>query len=129
MPHILVVEDEPLSRRSVVLLLRVAGYDVAAVADAEQAFAALAERRPDLIVLDLLLPGLHGLEFYQKMCQHEAWSQIPVVVITAVDDERVRQRAEKLGLTDYLVKPFEMADLLPHIRQHLHNVPSDGVVE
>jgi DNA-binding response OmpR family regulator len=120
MPHILVVEDEPLSRRSVVLLLRVAGYDVAAVADAEQAFAALAERRPDLIVLDLLLPGLNGLEFYEGMCQHEAWSQIPVVVITAVEDERIRQRAEKLGLTDYLIKPFEMADLLPHIRQHLN---------
>jgi two-component system KDP operon response regulator KdpE len=114
--RILVVDDEPQILRSLRTTLASHGYDVQTVATGEEALAAVDGRLPDLVLLDLVLPGLSGLE----VCRHlRARSSLPILVLSARGDERDKVAALDLGADDYLTKPFGVNELLARIRAAL----------
>ncbi len=111
--RILVVDDEPQIRRALRVGLAGRGYDVQLAATGEEALDQAAVSPPDVVVLDLMLPGLSGLEVCRSLRE---WSQVPVIVLSAKDEERDKVEALDLGADDYLTKPFGMDELLARIR-------------
>ena len=114
--RILVVDDEPQILRSLRTTLASHGYDVQTAATGEEALAAVDGRLPDLVVLDLVLPGLSGLEVCRRL---RARSSLPILVLSARGDERDKVAALDLGADDYLTKPFGVNELLARIRAAL----------
>jgi two-component system, OmpR family, KDP operon response regulator KdpE len=124
--RILVVDDEPPIARTVAANLRARGHEVTTVASGGAALSAVETGDPDCVVLDLGLPGLHGLEVLRRL---RTWSSVPVVVLTATDAERDKVAAFELGADDYVTKPFGMAELLARIKVALrHGEQAKGVL-
>ncbi|MDQ6744725.1 MAG: response regulator [Actinomycetota bacterium] len=111
--RVLVVDDEPQIVRGLKVILRTAGYAVEAAASKAEAVAALAARPPDALVLDLVLPDGEGVELCQEV---RRWSKLPIVVLSAVGDEREKVRALDAGADDYITKPFGTDELLARLR-------------
>jgi len=111
---LLLVEDEPSLARGVADYLRHAGYEVAHVPRGDAALAAVREHHPDLVVLDVMLPGRSGFDVLHDL--REAGSAIPVVMLTAKGDIVDRVRGLELGADDYVPKPFSPHELLARIR-------------
>jgi DNA-binding response OmpR family regulator len=111
--RILLVEDETPIAEAVGYALREAGYDVDTLADGEAALAAATERSYDLMVLDLLLPGLPGLDVCRRL---RAKSDLPIVMLTALDAELDRVLGLEVGADDYVTKPFSVAELVSRVR-------------
>jgi two-component system, OmpR family, KDP operon response regulator KdpE len=111
--RVLVVDDEPPIVRAVAANLRVRGYEVLTASSGEVALAAVETHQPDCVVLDLGLPGIDGLEVLRRL---RTWTEIPVVVLTAIDGERDKVTALDLGADDYVTKPFGVAELMARIR-------------
>jgi len=114
--RILVVDDEPQIRRALRAGLAAQGYDVALVATGEEALDQAALQPPALVVLDLSLPGLGGLEVCRQLRE---WSDVPILVLSAHGQERDKVSALDSGADDYLTKPFGMDELLARIRAAL----------
>ncbi len=112
-PHILVVDDEPAVRRALHANLSARGYDVVSVETGEDALHHTYMRRPDLVILDLLLPGLSGLELCHML---HTKSAVPILVLSAHSEERIKVRALDLGADDYVTKPFSMDEFLARVR-------------
>lgn len=121
MPNrILVVEDEPENRLFIGLMLRTEGFDVSEAEDGPTALQMLEDgNSPDLILLDVMMPGLNGWQVYERLQQHEGWAKIPVVMLTALAQRSDVERAVSLGVDGYLTKPFEPADLIHTIEEAL----------
>ena len=113
MTHIVVVDDEPALRDAVAYSLRSEGYDVTAVADGQAALDLVAADRPDVIVLDVMLPGLSGVEVCRRL--REA-GDTPILMLTARDAEVDRVMGLEAGADDYVTKPFSMAELVSRVR-------------
>jgi two-component system KDP operon response regulator KdpE len=111
--RILCVEDEPQMRNFLQNQLRARGYQVQAVRDGAQAIDSTAYFEPHIILLDLALPSLDGLEFLRRLRE---WSHAPVIVLSAYDEERVKIKALDNGADDYLTKPFSINELLARVR-------------
>jgi two-component system KDP operon response regulator KdpE len=112
-PRVLVVDDEPQIVRGLKIILRSAGYAVEAAETKAEALAALASRPPDALVLDLVLPDGRGVELCEEI---RRWSQLPILVLSAVGDEREKVRALDAGADDYVTKPFGTDELLARLR-------------
>jgi two-component system, OmpR family, response regulator MprA len=112
--RILVVDDEPAVREAVDRALRLEGYETELAADGAQALEALADRAPDALVLDLLMPRVDGLEVCRRL--RAAGDHTPVLVLTARDAVPDRVRGLDAGADDYLVKPFALEELLARLR-------------
>ena len=117
--HILLVDDEASIQRAVAPLLRSRGYDVEVSSTGTDALKAAAERPPDLIVLDLGLPDLEGVEVCRRV---RASSSIPIIVLSARSGETDKVAALDLGADDYVTKPFGPEELLARIRVALRRV-------
>jgi two-component system, OmpR family, response regulator RegX3 len=117
MSKILVVEDEPAISDAVAYALRQAGYEVDAVGDGVEALDHARTRDYDLMVLDLLLPGMPGLEVCSRL--REERSDLPIVMLTARDGETDRVHGLDTGADDYVTKPFSVAELVSRVRSHL----------
>ena len=111
--RVLVVDDEPQIRRALRLVLRANGYDVTEVAAGEAALDALATSGYDLMVLDLMLPDLDGVEVCRRVRE---WSEMPVVVLSAHGEEEVKVQALDEGADDFVTKPFSAPELLARMR-------------
>jgi two-component system, OmpR family, KDP operon response regulator KdpE len=116
--RVLVVDDEPPIARAVAANLRVRGFEALTAASGEAALAAVETHQPDCVVLDLGLPGIDGLEVLRRL---RTWTQVPVVVLTAIDGERDKVTALDLGADDYVTKPFGVAELMARIRVALRH--------
>ena len=124
--HILVVDDEPQIRRFLRTSLSAQGYRISEVASAGDALAAIAKEEPDLVVLDLGLPDMDGLEVIGKV---RARSQVPVIVLSIRGDEKGKVRALDIGADDYVTKPFGMDELVARVRAALrHRLQRQGEV-
>jgi two-component system KDP operon response regulator KdpE len=121
--RILVVDDEPAILRVVAANLRARGYEALTAATGEDALTVIEAQQPDCIVLDLGLPDVGGLEVLARL---RTWTTMPVVILTAVDDEHRRARALDLGADDYITKPFAMTDLLARVRKALQHSRSQS---
>lgn len=116
--RILVVDDEPQIRRLLKVSLCVHGYEVTEAINAEVGLAMITQVRPDLIILDLGLPDLDGIDVLTKVREN---SKVPVVVLTAREHENDKILAFDLGADDYVTKPFGMGELLARIRNALRH--------
>jgi DNA-binding response OmpR family regulator len=117
--HILLVDDDPLLRRSLVLNLEEAGYRASAAASAEDALARATQDRPDLILLDIGLPGMDGLDALRHF---QARVGVPVIFLTARRRELDEALGLELGADDYVTKPFDLNVLLARIKTVLRRV-------
>ncbi len=109
----LVVDDEPQIRRALALNLAARGYEVFQAETGEQALDAVARDRPGIVLLDLGLPGMDGIQVIEAL---RGWTTVPIIVLTVRDDERSKVAALDAGADDYVTKPFGMAELLARLR-------------
>jgi two-component system response regulator RegX3 len=118
-PTVLLVEDEPSLADSIQYSLEREGFHVQVAADGERAVARFRESRPSLVLLDLMLPKLSGLDVCRIIRQE---STIPIVILTAKDGEADKVAGLELGADDYVTKPFSMRELISRVRAHLRRV-------
>jgi len=124
--RVLVAEDESIIRLDIVETLKEAGFDVVAEAsDGEQAVALAAEHKPDIIVMDIKMPNMDGIEAAEKI----QVLKIPVVLLTAFSQKELVERAAEAGAMAYVVKPFSPSDLLPAIEIALSRHAQIGILE
>lgn len=121
---ILVVDDEPAVRDAVQRALRLESYEVEAAVDGSEALRNLALSSPDLIVLDVLMPGVDGLEVCRRL--RKAGDSTPILMLTARDSVANRVEGLDAGADDYLVKPFALDELLARVRALLRRSSPDG---
>jgi two-component system KDP operon response regulator KdpE len=123
--RILVIDDEPAIRRFLRTSLGAEGYDVLEGEDGETGLAMLRRNAVDLLVLDLGLPGMDGLEVLSRL--RESGSSLPVIVLSSRTDEKGKVKALDLGADDYVTKPFGTDELLARIRAALrHRLQQEG---
>src|SRR3954466_9220088 len=123
---ILVVDDEPTIAEVVAGYLRREGYTAVTAADGPSAVSAAERHRPDLVVLDVMLPGFDGLQVMARVRQRRP---IPVILLTARGEEADRVVGLKLGADDYVVKPFSPAELVARVDAVLRRVDTAGEPE
>ncbi len=128
MIRVLVVDDEPQIRRALSLHLGVRGYEVFEADTGERAIQMAASEHPDVVLLDLGLPGMDGVLVIQAL---RGWTTMPIIVLTVRDDERSKVQALDAGADDYVTKPFGMAELLARVRAVLRRNPTtdEGAAE
>jgi two-component system KDP operon response regulator KdpE len=123
MSRILVVDDEPQIRRALQINLRARGYDVELADCGERALEMAARHHPDVVVLDLGLPGIDGVEVIRGL---RGWSTVPILVLSVRDRESDKVAALDAGADDYVSKPFGMDELLARLRAALRRAtPAD----
>jgi two-component system response regulator MprA len=122
--RVLVVEDDPAVRESVRRALELKGYRVETVADGPQALAAARASELDAIVLDIMLPGVDGLEVCRRLRRHG--ETVPILMLTARDEIGDRVAGLDAGADDYLVKPFALEELLARLRAITRRGGEDG---
>ena len=123
--HILIVEDEPAIRDMLAYALRKGDYAPLLAADAREAQERIAERVPDLILLDWMLPGTSGLELARRWRRDALTRDIPIIMLTARGEENDRVGGLEAGVDDYVVKPFSARELLARIRAVLRRSRDD----
>jgi two-component system KDP operon response regulator KdpE len=125
---VLVVDDEPEILRGLKVILRRSGFGVRTAETKEEALDSVAVRRPDAMILDLLLPDGSGLDVCREV---RSWSNLPIIVLSAVGDEREKVRALDAGADDYVTKPFGPEELPARVRAVLRrtaDAQSDPVI-
>ena len=113
MTRVLVVDDEPQIRNALRTNLRARGYEVDLAPDGEAALKLAANRHPDVVILDLGLPGIDGVEVIKGM---RGWSEVPIIVLSVRENESDKVEALDAGADDYVTKPFGMDELLARLR-------------
>jgi two-component system, OmpR family, KDP operon response regulator KdpE len=112
-PRILIIDDEAQIGRALRIILSAHGFDVHVATTGEEGLDLAATTSPDVVVLDLMLPGMSGLEVCAEL---RKWSQVPILVLSAKGDERDKVQALDLGADDYLTKPFGAEELTARLR-------------
>lgn len=123
--RILVVEDDPSAAEMLTIVLRGEGFDTAIIADGTQALTAVRELRPDLVLLDLMLPGISGIDVCRLL---RADSRVPIVMLTAKTDTVDVVLGLESGADDYVMKPFKPKELVARLRARLRrkdDVPAE----
>jgi two-component system KDP operon response regulator KdpE len=128
---ILVVDDEPQITRVLRTALSSQGYDLRVANDGETALEIVKDWTPDLIITDISMPNMDGLELSRRL---RAKSQVPIIVLSVKGEERTKVRALDAGADDYVTKPFGISELLARVRANLRRVPpaevpTGGIIE
>ena len=126
MPRILVVDDEPTLLATLRFNLEREGFEVVTTSDGGEAVALAENVRPELILLDLMLPGMHGFEICRTLRKH---TSIPIVILTARSDEVDRIVGLEVGADDYITKPFSMVELIARLRALLRRAGGPRTAE
>ena len=116
---ILVADDEPNIVLSLEFLLKQAGFRVRTVSDGEAALAAIAQEPPDLVLLDVMIPGRDGYAVCQEIRSNPAWRGMRIIMLTAKGGDIQREKGLSLGADDYVTKPFSTRELVERIRRML----------
>lgn len=125
-PRILVVDDEPQLTRVLRTGLKSRGYDVRAAADGLAGFEAFNDWHPDLVITDLAMPNVDGLELCRRV---RAVSQVPIIVLSAKGEEKTKVAALDLGADDFVTKPFGIDELLARVRASLRRAKAPAMNE
>jgi two-component system phosphate regulon response regulator PhoB len=125
-PYILIVEDEQAIREMTAFALHQAGYHTQEAVDAREAQSLIADRRPDLILLDWMLPSISGLELARRWKKEELTADIPIVMLTARAEEDDKVRGLETGADDYVTKPFSPRELAARIKAVLRRSAPEG---
>ena len=116
---ILVVDDVPANLKILADFLSEASFEVLVAQDGESAIQKINYVIPDLILLDIMMPGINGFETYERLKENPLWSQIPVIFITALSETDNVVKGLSLGAVDYIIKPFQKEEVLARIKTHL----------
>lgn len=122
MARVLIIDDEDLVIRSLERLLLKTGYEVTPARDGEQAVRHAGNTHFDLIVTDIRMPRMNGIETLQairRARQAKGLANIPEICMTGYADEELRRQADELGVMDYIYKPFDLEDFLACVRRHV----------
>jgi DNA-binding NarL/FixJ family response regulator len=125
-PRILLVDDEPGVREAVQSYLEACQFRVLALPHPSQALAQLDTFQPDLIISDIMMPGMNGYQFLQQIRQHEKWQGIPVIFLTAKGLTSDRIQGYRAGIDAYLPKPFDPDELLAIVENLLHKAQAQA---
>jgi len=115
--HVLLIEDEPNIAEAIRFLLGREGHTVSSMTDGTGAAEAVRAQKPDLVILDLMLPGCSGLDVVEAIRAHPETGATPVLMLTAKGAGRDRQAAERAGVDRFMTKPFSNADMLAQVRE------------
>ena len=126
MANVLIIEDNPANMTLATLLLQSAGHSVIAARDAETGLTLARAQQPDLVLMDIQLPGMDGLEATALLKGDEATRDIPVVALTALAMKGDEERIRAAGCDGYIAKPLAYRDFLATISWHLAKVPLQG---
>ena len=113
--RVLIAEDEPHIVESLRFLLSREGFSVAEAADGEAACLSIAETRPDLVILDVMLPRLNGFEVLRRIREAPQGAALPVIMLTAKGQAQDRRTAEDIGADAFITKPFSNRDVVDHV--------------
>ncbi|WP_252177560.1 phosphate regulon transcriptional regulator PhoB [Endozoicomonas sp. 4G] len=113
---ILIVDDEAPIREMVIVALEMAGYDCLEAADAKEAHSLIVDNKPDLILLDWMLPDVSGIELARRLKRNELTSEIPIVMLTAKGEEDHKIQGLETGADDYITKPFSPRELAARLK-------------
>ena len=116
---ILLIEDEPDQIKMVKLRLEASGYKVLAAETAEVGLQVAEEERPDLILLDMLLPDMNGLEVAKRLKGEPKTKEIPILAVTAVGTVDIQEKCAQAGIVDFVRKPYDSKELLDKIKKQL----------
>ncbi|HLF89359.1 MAG TPA: response regulator [Anaerolineales bacterium] len=119
-PKILVVDDEPVSLMLLDTILRRSNFDVTTAASAQDALNLLNNEAIDLMILDLLMPDMDGLTLLKHLRGETKFEKLPIIVFTAVNQNRIREEAFQKGATTFLTKPVSSRELTRVVSKHLH---------
>lgn len=123
--NILVVDDEAPIRDMISMALEVAGYRCMQAANAQDAHSMIIDERPDLVLLDWMMPGTSGIELMRRLRRHELTANVPVIMLTAKTDEDNKIQGFDSGADDYITKPFSPRELLARIKAVLRRAGSE----
>ncbi len=115
-PHVLLIEDEPNIAEAIRFFLSRDGWRVSCHSDGATAMGEIARTTPDVVVLDVMLPNRSGFDVLRDLRADPAWKSLPVLVLTAKGQARDRERAEHLGATGFMAKPFSNAEVRDKLR-------------
>jgi len=114
---ILIVDDEPTVRALLRDVLEIEGYDIVEASDGEAAIAAVADEVPDLLVLDVMMPGMSGIDVLMQLREEHSNNQLPIILLTAASDDDTTWRGWSSGASIYLQKPFDPSHLLDWVER------------
>jgi CheY-like chemotaxis protein len=118
MPTVMVVDDTAVIRETVAKLLKREGFDTICASNGKEALAVLNASAPDVILLDIMMPEMDGLECLALLRKEPRWQALPVIIMTAMNDEEHQMKAERLGASDYLIKArYSMNQILERVRK------------
>ncbi|MBE0506085.1 MAG: response regulator [Marinospirillum sp.] len=126
MARVLVVDDEPNIVLSLEFLMQQAGFEVSTAQDGETALELVDKTPPDLLLLDISLPGISGFEVLEALRAQEAFRKLPIVMLTAHGREVEREKGLALGADDYITKPFSTRQLVEKVKMLLQEQDSQG---
>ena len=127
--RILIVEDETAIREMLGYALMKEGYRFEEAADAQEASVLISRKKPDLILLDWMLPGISGIDYARRIRSDPETKTIPIIMLTAKSDEMDKVRGLDTGADDYLTKPFSTRELLARIRAALRRISQEETPE
>ncbi|MCA1774494.1 MAG: phosphate regulon transcriptional regulator PhoB [Paracoccaceae bacterium] len=128
-PHVLIVEDEASQREVLVYNLTAEGFRTTAAMDGEEGLLMVAEEKPDVVVLDWMLPRLSGIEVCRRLKINPATREIPIIMLSARSEEVDKVRGLETGADDYMVKPYSISELMARVRTQLRRVRPSSIGE
>lgn len=117
--YVLIVDDAPNIVLSLEFLMKKEGYEVRSVSNGEEAMEAIAEKTPDLILLDVMMPRKDGYEVCQELRASHVWKDIKIIMLTAKGRDVEREKGLALGADDYITKPFATQELVEKVKSQL----------
>ncbi|HLE28815.1 MAG TPA: response regulator [Anaerolineales bacterium] len=119
LPRILIVDDNEQLASVMQTALKRAGFEAHTAFSGDQALAWLSQNKPDVIILDLMMPGMNGFSLLRQLRASEPSRTLPVIVLTARSDLESRRQSESAGASDFLTKPVRSPELVEHVRRAL----------
>ena len=127
--RVLIVDDEAPIREMIAVALEMAGYECDEADSAQTAHASIVDRKPDLLLLDWMMPGTSGIEFARRLRRDEVTADIPIIMLTAKTDEDNKVQGLEAGVDDYITKPFSPRELVARLKAVLRRTTPKGVEE
>jgi DNA-binding response OmpR family regulator len=121
---VLIVDDEPMARTLLRLMLVRAGFNVSEAEDGFDALEKVKKNRPDIILLDVMMPGMDGFSVCQTLRDEQETASLPIIMLSAKTDLDSINQGLRVGATKYLTKPISPEDLTKHVRDALENSPA-----
>jgi twitching motility two-component system response regulator PilG len=116
MPKVLIVDDDVTITELMKVLVKMEGHEPTTVNDSLKAFEVASALQPDLITLDLMMPGMTGFELCEMLHNDPRFASTPIIIVSARDDKESKEKARRAGAQDYLTKPFRIEDFIRKIK-------------